>query len=305
MPKVKNWKPSKLPDLTGKTYLITGGNSGIGLEAAKMLGASGGRIVIACRNPAKAKAAAAEINQVSNTKTEIVQLDLADLSSVRKAAASVNKTYKKIDALVNNAGIMQTPKQKTADGFEMQLGTNHLGHFLWTGLLISNVEKAKGRVVTLSSIAHKMGKIHFNNLMLDKGYSPTKAYTQSKHANMLFGLELARRLEAAGSSVKSIICHPGYSNTNLQSTGPQGVLNIFYKPLNGLVAQPAIKGAIPTVLAAAGLEAVHGRYYGPTGLGDMRGPVGNARIIPHAQRKGPAKRLWDVSEELVGFEWAI
>ena len=304
MPKVRNWKPSQLPDLTGKTYLITGGNSGIGLEAAKMLGVAGGKIVIACRNPAKAKAAAAEIDAVSRTNTDIVQLDLADLASIRKAAASVKNKYKKIDALVNNAGIMQTPKLQTKDGFEMQFGTNHLGHFLWTGLLINLVEKAKGRVVTLSSIAHKMGKIHFDNLMLDTGYSPTKAYTQSKHANMLFGLELARRLKAAGSPVKSVICHPGYSNTNLQSTGPQGLLNIFYKPLNSLAAQPARKGAIPTVLAAAGLKAESGHYYGPTGIADARGPVGTATIIPHAKRKGPAKRLWDVSEELVGFEWA-
>lgn len=304
MPKVRNWTPDLLPDLAGKTYLITGGNSGIGLEAAKMLGAAGGKIVIACRNPDKAKAAAQEIDAVSAAKTNIVQLDLADLSSVRTAAATVKKKYKKIDALINNAGIMQTPEQKTKDGFEMQLGTNHLGHFLWTGLLFDGVEKAEGRIVTLSSIAHKMGKIHFNNLMLEKGYNPTKAYTQSKHANMLFGLELHRRLEAVGSPVKSIICHPGYSNTNLQSTGPSGVLNVFYKPMNALIAQPAYKGAIPTVLAAAGDEAEAGHYYGPTGIADARGPVGDAKIIPHAKSKKTAERLWRVSESLVGMPWS-
>ena len=305
MPKVRNWKPDQLPDLTGKTYLITGGNSGIGLEAAKILGASGGKVIIACRNPDKAKTAAAEINTVSSVKTGIVQLDLANLSSVRKAATSVKRKYKKIDALINNAGIMQTPKLETADGFEMQLGTNHLGHFLWTGLLFDRVERAQGRVVTLSSIAHKYGKIHFNNLMLDRGYMPMKAYTQSKHANMLFGLELARRLDAAGSAVKSIICHPGYANTNLQSSGPKGIWNTLYKPMNSLIAQSAYRGAIPTVLAAAGLEAEHGQYYGPTGMGDTRGPVGTARIIPHAKREKPAKKLWEISEDLTGFKWSF
>jgi len=304
MLKVKNWTPDQLPSLKGKTYLITGGNSGIGLEAAKMLGAAGGKIIIACRNLEKAKAAAEEIDAVSSVKTDIIQLDLADLASVRAAAKSTKTKYKKLDALINNAGIMQTQKLQTKDGFEMQLGTNHLGHFLWTGLLFDRVKKAEGRVVTVSSIAHKMGKIHFDNLMLDKGYTPTKAYTQSKHANMLFGLELHRRIEAAGSPVKSVICHPGYSSTNLQSTGPTGFLNTFYKPLNAIMAQPAYKGAIPTVLAAAGHEAQSGHYYGPTGIGDARGPVGDAKIIPHAKSKKTATRLWDMSENLVGMEWS-
>ncbi len=298
-----NWTPDRLGDLGGKTYLITGGNSGIGREAAKMLGAAGGDIVIACRNPQKAAAAIDEIAAVAKGKVEDVALDLASLGSVRQAAEEIKNRFGKLDALVNNAGIMQTPQLATADGFEMQIGTNHLGHFLLTGLLFERVEAAQGRIVVLSSIAHKYGKIHFDDLMLTKRYDPTTAYTQSKLANILFAFELDRKLIAAGSSVSCIACHPGYSDTQLQSTGPAGFLNGLYKITNRLMAQSAQKGAIPTVLAAAGEEALAGAYYGPTGFADARGPVGDASVAPQARNKKTAARLWEESEKLVGFKW--
>ena len=302
---IKDWKPDRLPDLKGKQYLITGGNSGIGLEAAKFLAGKGANVIIAARNPEKGAKAVAEVKLSGSGKIDLLQLDLADLSSVRRAAEQAATQYGPLDALINNAGIMQTPKQKTADGFEMQLGTNHLGHFLLAALLYDQVRQAKGRIVTLSSIAHKFGKIHFDNLMLERGYDPTTSYTQSKHANMVFGLELDRRLRAADEPVMSVICHPGYSDTALQSTGPGALFSGVYKVTNALLAQPAKLGAYPTVLAAAGDEAQSGGYYGPTGLFDARGPVGDAMVARHALKEDVAKRLWQVSEELVGHEWSL
>lgn len=300
-----NWTADRLPDLKGKLYVITGGNSGIGFEAAKHLGKAGGDVVLACRSVAKAEDAAKELRTQVLGQVEVVRLDLGDLSSVRKAAEEMHAKYNKIDALINNAGVMQTPDQKTADGFEMQLGTNHLGHFLWSGLLFDLVEAAAGRVVTLSSIAHLSGEIRFDDLMGKKGYSPTRAYTQSKGANLIFAIELDRRLQASGSQAVSIACHPGYTNTNLQSTGPTGLFNFLYKFTNPLLAQSGSDGALPTVLAAAGAEAKRGGYYGPQRMGETRGPVADAKVASYALDKDTAKKLWDVSEKLIGFQWAF
>ena len=172
-----DWTPERLPDLRGKTYLITGGNSGIGLEAAKMLATAGGKIIIASRNRGKAIAASETLPDGAH---ETVELDLASLATVRAAAENIRTRFEKIDALINNAGIMQTPQMQTADGFELQFGTNHLGHFLFAGLLFDLVEKAGGRIVTVSSLAHKFGAIHFDDLMLSKNYEPTRAYTQKQ-----------------------------------------------------------------------------------------------------------------------------
>ena len=299
----RNWKPSRLPDLSGKTYLITGGNSGIGFEAAKHLGKAGGNIIIAARNSKKAEQAVEALKPRVTGSVEQVTLDLADLSSVRAAAEEIRERFPQLDALITTAGIMQTPELQTADGFEMQIGTNHLGHFLLNGLLFNLVEKASGRIVTVSSLAHRFGRMFFDDLMMTDNYSPTQAYGQSKLANMLYALELDRRLNAAGSSVTSYACHPGYSDTSLQSTGPTGLWNGIYKITNKLMAQPADKGAIPTVLCAAGTEAKPGAYYGPTGMSEMRGPVSDARVSGKALNEADAKNLWAQSEALVGFSW--
>ena len=296
----RDWTPDRLPDLRGKTYLITGGNSGIGLEAAKMLAAAGGKIIVASRNRDKAAAA---VEALPDGAHETVELDLASLASVRAAAENVRTRFERLDALINNAGIMQTPQSQTAEGFELQLGTNHLGHFLFAGLLFDLVESANGRVVTVSSLAHKLGAIHFDDLMLTHNYEPTRAYAQSKLANLMFALAFDRRLKAAGSAVASIGCHPGYSATQLQSTGPSGFLNVFYKLTNLLMAQPASNGAIPTVLAAAGTEAVPGAYYGPKALQESRGRVSDAVVADRARDEAAQDRLWSESERLVDFEW--
>jgi len=303
--KIRNWKPDRLPDLSGRIYLITGGNSGIGLEAAIMLAQAGGDIIIACRNEKKAADAAAQIDAAGPGTVETVVLDLSSLASVRSASAEIHSRWDKLDALVNNAGIMQPPQTTTEDGFELQFGTNHLGHFLLAGLLYDLVEKAAGRIVVVSSIAHRLGRINFDDLMGEKKFNTSMAYGQSKLANLMFALELDRRLQDAGSPVSCMACHPGYSATALQSTGPEGLFNLVYKFLNPLVAQPAYKGAIPTVLAAAGEEAVPGRYYGPQKIGEARGPVGDARISRAARDKAVAARLWEESEQLVGYEWKL
>jgi NAD(P)-dependent dehydrogenase (short-subunit alcohol dehydrogenase family) len=303
--RISNWTPDRLPDLADRRYLITGGNSGIGLEAAKMLAEAGGDVVIACRNERKAAAAAKEIDACGPGTVDTVVLDLSSLASVRAASDEIRGRWDSLDAVVNNAGIMQPPQTTTEDGFELQFGTNHLGHFLLAGLLYDLVAQAEGRIVVVSSIAHRLGRINFDDLMGEKKFNTSLAYGQSKLANLMFALELDRRLRAAGSPVASIACHPGYSDTALQSTGPEGLFNLLYKVLNPLVAQPAYNGAIPTVLAAAGEEAQPGRYYGPTKFGEARGPVGDARIARHARDEQVAKRLWQESERLVGFQWPL
>jgi len=300
----KNWTADRLSDLTGKRYLITGGNAGLGFEAAKMLVAQNAEVVIGCRNMNKARLAAAEIDRAGSGTIETVELDLAAMESVRHAAGEIRERFGGFDAIVNNAGIMQTPKQKTVDGLELQFATNHLGHFLLNGLLFDLVEKTAGRIVAVASIVHKRGRMHFDDLMLSDNYGPTRAYAQSKLANLLFAFELDRRLKAAGSQVTAIACHPGYAATNLQSTGPTGAMRALYRVLNRFFAQSAAAGAVPLVLAAAGTEAKAGAYYGPTGPGDAGGAVGDAAVADAALDQSAAARLWTESERLVGFEWS-
>ena len=301
------WTDARLAGLSGKTYFITGGNSGIGYEAARMLGAKGAEVVIFCRNKDKAMAAVDGLTRVAPAgKFSFISMDLADLSWVRLAAKQARELHERIDGLICNAGIMMTPKRVlTADGFETQFGVNHLGHFAFAGLLSDLVEKASGRFVTVSSIAHKYGAIAFDNLTLERSYSPVRAYCQSKLANLVHALELDRRLRAQGCSAISVACHPGYSDTNLQTTGPSAILAAVMRPLTAMLSQPAEKGALPTVLGAAGGEASAGGYYGPKGFREFTGPVGAATPIARASDQKSAARLWLESEKLTGVEWPI
>ena len=301
--RIVDWTPEGLHDLQGRLFVVTGGNSGLGFEAARMLARRNADIVIAARNPAKAEAAADALADAGSGRKETLTLDLADLSSVRAAAEKLGRRTVKIDGLINNAGVMQTPRSATRDGFEMQFGVNHLGHFLWTALNLEMVEAVGGRVVTVSSIAHRYGRLNFGDLMLSRSYGPTRAYCQSKLANLVFALELQRRLSARGSKVLSVACHPGYSDTNLQSSGPGALLSSVYVVTNALFAQSAKRGALPTVLAAAGEEARGGGYYGPTGFRELRGPVGEAAISVRARDEAAGRRLWAESERLVGHQW--
>lgn len=299
----RDWDPFQLPDLTGKRYVITGGNSGIGFDAAEMLVAAGATVTLACRNLAKGEAAKQRLERGAPGRVDVVELDLASLASVRAAASQLRARVDAIDGLINNAGIMQTPKGTTEDGFDLQMASNHLGHFLWTGLLLDLVEKAHGRIAVVSSLVHKFGPLRFDDLMSEQSYDPSTAYGQSKLANLMFAFELDRRLEAAGSPAICIACHPGYSSTNLQSTGPVGVFNALYKVMNPVMAQPSRQGAIPTVLAAAGLEAKRGAYYGPQSLAETRGRVSDATVASYARDRAASNRLWTLSEDWVGHRY--
>ena len=299
-----NWTPDRLPDLTAKRYLITGANTGLGFEAAKFLAAKNADVIIASRNADKAKAAAAEVNRLGSGQVDTVVIDLASLEFVRNAAAEIAERFDGLDAIVNNAGVMQTPQRKSPDGYELQFATNHLGHFLLDGLLFDLVEKRGGRFVPVSSIAHKRGRLYLDDLMLTNNYAPTRAYCQSKLANMMYGFELDRRLQAAGKSSIAIVCHPGYATTNLQVVGPTGALKVLYRIIGPIIGQSVAAGAVPLALAAAGTEAKRGAYYGPVGMGDTRGRVSDSPVTKTALNTSNAARLWDESEKLTGFSWA-
>ncbi len=304
----EDWSPSRLGDLAGKTYFITGANSGVGFEAARLLRMANANILVGARNEGRGRGAVARLEGGTGSGTvEFIKIDLADMSSIRDAATAVRDVTDGLDAIVNNAGIMQTPEQKTADGFEMQFGTNHLGHFYMNHLLFDLVEARNGRIVPVSSIAHKPpAKMYFDDIMFTNNYSPSQAYGQSKLSNLVYGIELQRRLDAAGSNVASITCHPGYSATNLQSTGPTGVWKSVYKFTNAVLAQPAERGSEPLVLAAAGTEARAGGYYGPVGFGGARGKISDSDVAGNfATDPVVGAELWKVSEELLGISWDI
>ena len=300
------WTTAQIPDQSGRVALVTGANSGLGLVTARELARAGARVVMACRNEEKGREAVRAVEvRAPGAEVELESLDLASLDSVRGLAERVRERHPAIDLLVNNAGVMAPPRGETADGFELQLGTNHLGHFALTGLLLDTLEgREDARVVTLTSNAHKGGRIAFDNLRGERRYFRWSAYSQSKLANLMFALELDRRLRAAGSGIKSLAAHPGWSATKLQSAGPPKLDALLMVPVNRFYAQSDEMGALPTLYAATvpGLEG--GTYIGPDGAGEMRGyprPVSPSRT---ARDEEQARRLWEVSEELTGVKVA-
>ena len=301
-----SWTPDNLPSLSGKTYVVTGGNSGLGFEAAKILAAKGARVVVTTRSEAKALDAVGALRAaVPQADVDFVLLDLTDPESIEKAADAILEKCPRLDACINNAGVMQTPELRTSEGFELQLATNHLGHFRLNRRLLARLEENAGRVVPVSSVAHRSGVIDLEDLNAKKDYDSMRAYSQSKLANLMYGFELQRLLTERASPVVSISCHPGYAATNLQSTGVgmeggSAIFRTLYKVLNAVVAQSAEKGAWPLVLAAADPKAEAGAYYGPTGLGGARGKVGKSFVDPRAQDQDVAAALWKKTEELVG-----
>jgi NAD(P)-dependent dehydrogenase (short-subunit alcohol dehydrogenase family) len=237
---------------------------------------------------------------------EVRELDLSSLESVRAFAAAVVREHPALDLLINNAGIMQTPQRRTVDGYELQLGTNHLGHFALTGLLLEALERSPApRVVTVSSIEHKGGHVHFDDLQLERGYAPRKAYQQSKMANAVFGIELDRRLRAAGFHTISVLAHPGYSATNLQSTGPTGLAAFALRIGNAVIAQSPERGALPQLYAATAPAVQGGQYFGPGGFQEMRGDPTEVQAVAEAHDPEVARRLWEVSEELTGVRFPL
>jgi NAD(P)-dependent dehydrogenase (short-subunit alcohol dehydrogenase family) len=302
----EKWTAADIPDQSGRTAIVTGANSGLGLVTARELAGAGARVVLACRNLEKGAAARAAIGaEVPGAELELESLDLSSLDSVRSFAATYRQGHEGLDLLINNAGVMAPPRRRTADGFELQFGTNHLGHFALTALLIEAIEgRPDGRVVTMSSNAHKLGAIAFDNLGGERRYFRWRAYAQSKLANLLFALELDRRLRAAGSSVKSLAAHPGYAATNLQHAGPPGIDSAIMRLTNSLMAQSEEMGALPELYAATAPGLEGGTYVGPDGVGEHRGhpkPVSPNRA---ARDEATARRLWEVSEELTGVRFA-
>jgi NAD(P)-dependent dehydrogenase (short-subunit alcohol dehydrogenase family) len=289
------WTAADLPALDGRTFVVTGANSGIGLVAARELGRAGARVVLAVRDPARGQQAAATIPG----DTEVRALDLADLASVRAFADAWTGD---LDVLVNNAGVMATPERRTKDGFELQFGTNHLGHFALTNLLLPHLTD---RVVTVSSTAHRMGKIRLDDLNWQSGgYQRWPAYGQSKLANLLFTLELDRLLTAAGSDVRAVAAHPGYASTNLQQHTGSRLQNGLMAIGNRLFAQSDQMGALPTLYAAT--QDVPGTsYVGPGGFKEQRGHPQLVGRTAAASDADTARRLWDRSEELTGVSFPL
>ena len=241
---MSKWTANDIPDQSGRTFVVTGANSGLGLETTKAIAAKNAQVVMTARSAAKGEAAVKEIkDEIPDANLELRELDLADLASIKTFADGLTKARPQFDVLINNAGVMMTPYQETKDGHELQFGTNHLGHFALTGLLLPHIKGDDPRVVTISSIEHYPGKIDFDNIQLKDGYSSRKAYQRSKFSNAVFGLELARRLEEAGSPIKSTMAHPGYSDTNLQTSGPTGLMPAILTIGNKLIAQSPVRRA--------------------------------------------------------------
>jgi NAD(P)-dependent dehydrogenase (short-subunit alcohol dehydrogenase family) len=308
---MKHWTADDIPDQTGKTAIITGGNSGIGFGAAIELARKGCRVILACRNQSKADDAKSRImGEIPQAAVDVGLLDLSSLQSIREFAQRTLENGKPIDLLINNAGVLAPPqRQETREGFELQLGTNHLGHFALTGLLLPLVQAAKaGRVVTVSSIAHLSARINFDDLQAQKSYDPWTGYRQSKLANLLFGLELERRLRKTQSSTISVIVHPGLSNTTLFTSAPgvkPGIKAALVQMVLVVMGQSSQRGALPTLFGATSPQAQGGHYYGPDGWKEMRGNPAEAKISDAAKDETTARRLSEISQELTGVTYQI
>lgn len=301
------WNLDDMPDLSGTTAVVTGANSGIGAVTALVLARAGARTVLACRDPGRGRHALEAVRRACpGSDTRLVRLDLADLASVAEAAERITReTDGRLDLLVNNAGVMALPPLRTADGFEKQFGTNHLGHFALTLRLLPVLGlQGPARVVTLSSLAHRIGRIDLDDLNAERGYHKWRAYAQSKLANLLFTAELDRRAKAAGRDLTALAAHPGLSATELGQAGPRLAGRTWaarLERLSRLYTQPASAGALPVLCAATLPTAAGGAYFGPGHLGETRGAPAPAAKSARAQDMETAAALWEVSARLTGL----
>ena len=304
---MNKWTPREIPSQTGKLAIVTGANSGIGYHTVLELARAGAAVIMACRNAQKAEEAKAKIlAAVPQAKLEVAIVDMANLDSIREFAEAFVATGRQLDMLINNAGIMALPKRTaTAQGFEAQFGTNHLGHFALTGELMPALLKTPGsRVVTVASIAHKGGRMRFEDPNWERAYDPRKAYQQSKLANILFGLELDRRLKRANADVASILAHPGLATTGIITNGMGKSLKTRFMNFSfAMVAQSDARGAWPTLYAATSPGAQSGHYYGPDGIAEAKGTPVEVTPKPHALDPVAAARLWHISEQMTAVEY--
>jgi NAD(P)-dependent dehydrogenase (short-subunit alcohol dehydrogenase family) len=297
------WTDADIPDLAGKVAIVTGANRRIGYTTARALAGRGATVILACRDREKGEAAVQQISQAyPEAKASAGQLDLVDLASVRRFADKFNRQQIRLDMLINNAGIMRTPFGRTADGFELQLATNHLGHFALTGLLLGQlIGTPKARVVTVTSWGHHFGKIDFDNLNAEMGYDAGRAYAQSKLANVLFTYELQRRFERAGVDAIAVVVHPGATKTDLPVHWP------MVRILTPLIGQAPEMGALPTLYAATAPDVQGGDYYGPRDWGGLRGSPKKLHSSRGSYDTEVAAKLWAVSEALTGvrYQWPV
>ena len=297
----RNWTEQSVPSQDGRVAIVTGGNSGLGFETARMLAERGATVVLAVRDIEKGKAAAARIDG----EVSVQALDLSSLASIRSAATALGKTHPRIDLLINNAGVMYTPKRVTEDGFELQFGTNHLGHFALTGLLLEHILPVSGsRIVTVSSVGHRIrADIQFDDLQWERSYNRVAAYGQSKLANLMFTYELQRRLGENGTTIATA-AHPGMANTDLLRNLP-AFARVPLTWLAPLFTQKPDMGALPTLRAATGPSVLGGQYYGPSGRGEVRGYPELVTSSPESHDQAIQQRLWSVSEELTGVKFPL
>lgn len=300
----KKWTTANMPDLSGKTIVVTGGNSGLGFESVKAFAGKGAHVILASRSLENGEAAKAEIGKTKG-EIEIMQLDLMDFQSIKNFAEGFKVKHNKLDVLLNNAGIMTTPYFLTKDGLEAQMGTNHFGHFLLTAQLLEVIKKTpKSRVVNVSSMAHKQGKMDFDNLLFEKGkgYSAMKSYGRSKLMNLLFTYELQRHFETKGIDSIAVAAHPGVSDTNLGRFLENKLMFKILIPLMSPFIQSQDMGALPQIRAAADENVKGGEYYGPDGFNEMKGNPKLVQSNAAAHNLEDAKKLWDISEKLTGVK---
>jgi NAD(P)-dependent dehydrogenase (short-subunit alcohol dehydrogenase family) len=302
------WSVADIPSQNGKLAVVTGATGGLGYETALALARAGTEVLVTGRNTEKGRVAIEQIKRtVPSAKVRFAMLDLASLASIRAFAASMLANGRPLDLLINNAGVMDLPTRRlTEDGFELQFGTNHLSHFALTALLLPLLRKAQApRVVNVSSLAHRGGKIDFANLQAERKYNSWAAYQQSKLANLLFTFELQRRSDAYGWGLMSNAAHPGYARTELIPNGPGtgGLKGIGMKVIGSFMSHSAAAGALPTLFAATAPEAAPNGYYGPNGFYELKGPVAPAKVFPQAKDEAVARKLWEVSEQLTAVTW--
>ena len=311
MARNKGWQPDEIDSLGGQTHVITGATSGTGFQATRLLLSKGAKVVMLNRNDKKTASTLSKLRAEFGDTTPVsaVTMDLSDLDSVRQAASEVLSKAERIDALICNAAIAQTPKRTlTIAGFEMQMGTNHFGHFLLSGLLFDRLSSSNGRIVVVSSMGYNLGMrtINFDDLSWEKKYNPNTAYSQSKLAQMMFAYELQDRLAGSNHDVAVYVCHPGSSRTSLIKTNGGLLVRAIFGVMTLLpIVQSAAKGALPSVMCATASGLEQRALYGPTGLLNWVGPVGRNTLEPHAHDKDTMRRLWDLSEDMTGFTWSF
>lgn len=308
MTQKQRWTAERIPDQSTRVFVVTGANSGLGLATTRALARRGGRVILAVRDEAKGHRAAAGITaEQPDAALEVRRLDLADLDSVRAFAAGLHADHRWLDVLVNNAGVLAPPRTLSAQGHELQFAAHHLGHFALTGLLLDLLTVGRDpRVVTVSSVNHHKGRLDFDDLTGERGYSPMGFYNGSKFANAVFGRELHRRLTGAGSPVRSVLAHPGYTATNLQRGAPVRLWRVVLGRIgNPLLAQGPDAGALPQLYAATAPDVEGGEFIGPGGPAELRGAPTRVRLSPRAADTGTARRLWELSERLTDVRFAL